>query len=202
MPTRLSELEQDALSELINIGVSRAAVSLSMMTGEEVLLTVPAISTVPPDQAAEMLGGAAAGPLLAVTETFAGAMNGQAFLIFPESNGLELARAVTREEMTADQLADMAPEAVCETGNVILQTCLSTMANMLQRTFDIGAPRILRLQPREIFPVATGGLVLFVYINFRLRGRRIRGYIVFLMDIPSMDALRGMLAELIEREAP
>ena len=39
----LTELELDALTELVNLGVSRAANSLRELVGEEVLLTVPAV---------------------------------------------------------------------------------------------------------------------------------------------------------------
>src|SRR5262249_54536476 len=39
----LNELELDALGELVNIGVSRAASSLGTMVGEQVLLSVPSV---------------------------------------------------------------------------------------------------------------------------------------------------------------
>ena len=39
----LEELERDALTELVNIGVSRAAVSLRTMVGEQVFLSVPSL---------------------------------------------------------------------------------------------------------------------------------------------------------------
>ena len=41
-PTVLTELELDALTELVNIGVSRAAASLREMVGrQQVILSVP-----------------------------------------------------------------------------------------------------------------------------------------------------------------
>jgi CheY-specific phosphatase CheX len=43
---RLEELEQDALTELVNIGVSRAASNLRKMVGEQVLLSVPSVEVV------------------------------------------------------------------------------------------------------------------------------------------------------------
>ena len=39
----LNELELDALTELVNIGVSRAADSLREMVGEEIILSVPKV---------------------------------------------------------------------------------------------------------------------------------------------------------------
>ena len=40
-PTRLNELELDALTELVNLGVSKAALNLREMIGAQVLLSVP-----------------------------------------------------------------------------------------------------------------------------------------------------------------
>jgi len=42
----LNEIELDALTELVNIGVSRAATSLRDMIGEQVHLSVPNVSLV------------------------------------------------------------------------------------------------------------------------------------------------------------
>ena len=41
--TELSEIERDAIAEIANMGVSRAAASLRQMVGEQVLLSVPAV---------------------------------------------------------------------------------------------------------------------------------------------------------------
>ena len=196
----LDELELDALTELVNLGVSRAALGLRTMAGEEVILTVPAVSTVTPQQAAEMIGGARIGQLVAVEQYFDGEVSGRALLIFPEANSLELVRAVVPEDIPADQLPDIAPEALCETGNVLLQACLGTMANMLQRTLGLSTPQLIRGRANDLFPQRETGTVLFIYINFSLRGRRVRGYVALLMDLPSMAALRNLVAEFVRRQ--
>jgi chemotaxis protein CheC len=199
-PGHLNELEADALTELVNLGVSRAALSLRTMVGEEVVLTVPAISTVTPDQAAEMIGGPRIGELVAVEQVFDGDFAGRALLIFPQANSLDLVRAVSGIELAPAELADMAPEALCETGNILLQACLSTIANLLHRTLGISVPHLVRGRAQDLFPRAAKGVVVFIYINFALRGRRIRGYIALLLDLPTMQILQGLLAEFIARE--
>ena len=198
--THLDELELDALTELVNLGVGRAALSLRELVGEEVLLTVPAISTVSPEQAAEMIGGPRVGELVAVEQVFEGDVKGRALLIFPEANSLELVRAVTHDTVPADQIPELAPEALCETGNVVLQACLGTIANNLRRTLAMTVPQLVRGRARDLFPKAGVSTVLFVYINFSLGGRRIRGYIALLLDLPSMRALKELVGEFIVRE--
>lgn len=198
--TTLTALELDALTELVNLGVGRAAVGLREMVGEEVLLSVPALSTVSPEQAAEMIGGVRAGELVAVEQYFAGDVSGRALLIFPEAASLELVKAVTRDSAPADQIPDLAPEALCETGNIVLQACLGTIANNLNRTLAMNVPQLVRGRPSDLFAKAATTTVLFVYINFAVGGRRIRGYIALLMDLPSLQVLKALVSDFIDRE--
>ncbi|MCR5874537.1 chemotaxis protein CheC [Phenylobacterium sp. J426] len=197
---RLTDLELDALTELINIGVGRAAASLAIMCGDAVTLSVPAVSTVTPEQASEMVGGARIGKMVAVEQDYSGDVYGRALLIFPESNSLELVRAVSGDAVPTADIPAMAPEALLETGNVVLQSCLGTIANMLHRNLGIGTPKLVEGRARELFPRVSKDAVLFVYINFSLRGRRIRGYIALLMDLAAMAALKRLVAEFVERE--
>jgi chemotaxis protein CheC len=42
------------------------------------------------------------------------------------------------------------------------------------------------------------GLVLFLYINFSVLGRDIRGYIAMLLDLPSLAALKLLVQQFID----
>ena len=55
----LNELQLDALGEIFNIGVGRAASSLSLIVSDEVLLSAPRVQIVHREQAAEILGRSA-----------------------------------------------------------------------------------------------------------------------------------------------
>ena len=199
----LTELEQDALTEVVNIGVSRAAASLRKMVGHQVLLSVPAVEIVSREKAATLLGERESNGLVAVRQSFFGAFSGRAMLIFPEENSLALARAVTGDELDEDELKEMEQEALAETGNVILNSCLATMANMLRRPLTMSIPTVCRGTGTTLFAeqetVEADGLVLFLYINFSVRQRDLRGYIAMMMDMPSLRALKGLLAEFIQQ---
>ena len=203
-PTVLNELELDALTELVNLGVSRAATSLRDMVGQQVLLSVPTVRLVTRGEAIELLGQSESSRLVAVHQVFEGDITGRALLIFPETNSLELVRAVTGGELPLEDIIELEQEALAETGNVILNGCLATIANMLQRSLKMSLPEILRGEGPEFFnlapPPEAGDVVLFLYINFAVHERDIRGYIAMLMDMPSLAALQLLLREFIERE--
>ena len=199
----LSAFELDALGELVNYGVSRAATALREMVHEQVHLSVPNVRVVTRARAIEILHEREENRLVAVHQTFDGAMTGRALLIFPDSNSLELVRAMTGGDLPLEDIIELEQEALAETGNVILNNCLATIANMLKCTFRMSLPEILRGEGPEFFnlppPPEAGDMVMFLYINFLARERKIRGYIAMLMDIPSVIALQQLLNEFIER---
>lgn len=199
----LDELEVDALTELVNIGVSRAAASLRQMVGRQVFLSVPSVEVISRSAAAVVLGERETGPLVAVRQDFSGAFAGHALLIFPEENSLALVRAVAGDEVSDAELAELEEEALAETGNVVLNNCLGTMANMLQRPLQMSLPGIVREDGARLFDLSPAseseGVALFLYINFAISERDIRGYIAVLMDLPSLDALKALVAEFIAR---
>ena len=199
----LDELELDALTELVNLGVSRAANSLREMVGEQVLLSVPQVGLVTRAEAIGILGKREDSRLVAVHQVFEGEITGRAMLIFPETKSLELVRAVTGGELPLEDIIELEQEALAETGNIILNGCLATIANQLQRSLKMSLPEILRGGGSDLFnlspPPEAGDVVMFLYIGFAVRERDINGYVALLLDMPSLDALRALLQEFIAR---
>jgi chemotaxis protein CheC len=200
---QLDELERDALAELANIGVSRAATNLREMVGRQVLLSVPAVGVVTREGAAQVIANQTKGGLVAVQQAFAGDFSGRVLLIFPETNSLELVRAVTGGDLPLEDIIDLEQEALAETGNIILNGCLATIANILQRTLKVSLPEIVRGNGPDLFGASgmsqAEDVVLFLYIDFSVNERDIHGYIAMLMDLSSLTSLRKLLRDFIER---
>ena len=199
----LDELELDALTELVNIGVSRAAVSLRTLVGQEILLSVPSVQVVTRADAARIIAERGEDRLVAVHQAFDGDISGRALLIFPETKSLELVRAVTGGELPLEDIIELEQEALAETGNIILNGCLATIANQLQRSLKMSLPEIVRGSGSDLFSLAGSSqaddMALFLYIDFAVKERDIRGYIAMLMGLPALSALKTLVGELINR---
>jgi chemotaxis protein CheC len=199
----LSELELDAITELVNLGVSRAATNLALMVHEEVVLTVPKVALLSRQEAIRTLSERESKHLVAVHQVFEGDIAGRALLIFPEERSLELVRCVVGSELSLEEIIELEQEALAETGNVILNSCLATIANSLESSLKISLPEVLRGESSRFFsldpPPIAGTTILFIYINFAVRRRDIEGYIAMMMDMPSLTALQELVRALIRR---
>ena len=197
----LSDAERDAFAEIANIGVSCAAKSLRQMVGEQVLLSIPAVNMVSRLVASRLVDRGYGPKLIAVQQSFEGPFSGRALLIFPEAQSLELVRSIVGTEHSLDDIIDLEQEALAETGNIILNACLATIANILRRTMRMSLPSVLRGDGTTLFDIGASDpktdLVLFLYIDFTIKKRNIRGFIALLMDLPSITALKEIVREFI-----
>jgi chemotaxis protein CheC len=198
----LTDLERDALTELVNMGVGRAATHLSRMVNDQVLLSVPTVDIVSRQEASDFLSARERSGLVAVEQQFQGSFDGRAMLIFPEANSLELARAVLGGDLTLAEIVDLEQDALAEIGNIILNGCLVIVANALKDRLSISLPAVLRGDGANILKDKVGGggdeLVLFLYIDFTIRSRSIRGYIALLMGVSSLQSLKQLIHAFIE----
>lgn len=120
-------------------------------------------------------------------------------MIFPQAQSLELVRSIVGSEHSLEDVIALEEEALAETGNIILNACLATIANVLRRTMRMSLPSILRGDGDALFDVKVGSdnLVLFLYIDFTIKNRDIRGFIALLMDLPSISALKDIVRDFI-----
>jgi chemotaxis protein CheC len=195
----LTDLERDALREVSNIAMARAASSLRQMVEHEVLLSVPTVDIVSQETAAQIVGNPDNASVVAVRQDFSGAFSGRALLIFPEANSLELVRAVVGRHLPLEDIVDLEDEALAETGNIILNSWVATVSNLLRRTLKMSLPMVIRGESRRMFETVTGqeSLVLFLHIRFEISKKEIRGYVALMMDVPSIEELRSLIADFI-----
>jgi len=195
----LTDLERDALREVSNIAMARAATSLRQMVEHEVLLSVPTVDIVSQDAAAQIVGTPGNASVVAVRQDFSGVFSGRALLIFPEAKSLELVRAVVGRHLPLEDIVDLEDEALAETGNIILNSWVATVSNLLRRALKMSLPMVIRGDSRHMFESVADqeSLVLFLRIRFEISKKEIAGYVALMMDVPSIEQLRSLVADFI-----
>ena len=195
----LSDIERDALGEISNIAMARAATSLRQMVEHEVKLSVPSVEILSQEVVTQLIAKPDNPNLVAVRQDFNGAFSGRALLIFPEANSLELVRAVVGKQLPLEDIVDLEDEALAETGNIILNSWVATIGNLLKRSLKMSLPVVVRGDSRRVLESvrAQENLVLFLHIKFEISKKEIRGYVALMMDIPSIDELRSLIADFV-----
>lgn len=196
----LSELQRDALGEIFNIGVGRAASSLSQIVNDEVLLSAPTVQLVRGKEASRLLLGNELRQLSTVSQSFSGPFNAEATLIFPESNALEIVRLMVGPHMSVEELSEFEQEAMCEIGNIILNACMSSLADLFHITFDSTLPLHRFGSVESISIVSDEGerVLLILQVDMIISQQRIQGHILFLLSVGSMCNLFSCLDQYLK----
>lgn len=198
----LTEQQQDALSELINIAFSRTAASLSDLTGQRVLLDAPQVDLRPlAELGPTLMPQVSTEDVATIHQPFAGPLNGDAFLLLNHSDAVTLTNLLTDTPAQADRLDSSAREVLTEVGNILLNACLGVFGNLLQMHIAFAVPR-LHMQDLQALVdtivVAHDELryALIIYASFRLRESAVSGYLVIVLGMTSLDSLIQAIEKL------
>ena len=200
---RLTELEHDALVELFNIGVGQAASAMSEIVNETVTMSVPAISFLTRATAAKLLTSRSAGNgrLCGISQHYSGAFDTQAILMFPEEKSQEIVRLMVGEAMPLAELSAMEQEAMSEIGNILLNSCVGSLANLLGHELHGSLPAYHIGYSEEILAHAGSGenAVLMLHIEFVIERQQIAGDVAFIMDMTALHDLKQHVANFLDR---
>ena len=200
---RLSELEHDAITELLNIGMGNAAGSLSKMVNEEVKLSVPSLEVLSRQDAAGHINHQPQKRIAAVKQRFYGPFWGEALLLFPQEKSLELVRVLMKDEIPLEMLTELEQDALTEVGNIILNACLSSLANILTEELTSDLPLFITGTANEILEASASPqkdeIVVFLRMDFALQSKNIYGYVAFILEVPSVERFKANINKYLEK---
>jgi chemotaxis protein CheC len=189
----LTDLHLDALTEIFNVGAGRAASSLSEIVGDEVKLSVPAVEIIKSDEVSAKVLTLSSARFGAVSQSFSGPFDAEAVLLFTEEHALEIVRDMMGSQMSIEELAEFEQDAMCELGNIILNACLSSMADMLGIALNSSLPSYMIASLAEILDRISGGAdqpyILLLHIDLVIEKRYTKGHLIFLLSSTSLRNL-------------
>jgi chemotaxis protein CheC len=190
----LTATQQDALVELLNIGFGRAASALSQLTGHRVVLEVPEVSIHPIEALERVLSGVITDEIATVHQIFSGPVAGDAMLILDYTAAGMLKQLLTDEPPLPLRVDASSREVLTEVGNILLNACLGTFGNLLDVQVSFSVPHLNLDTLRgllESLLINREGLryALVVHAGFRLRDAEVRGYLVIILSVASLDRL-------------
>ncbi|MDZ4688112.1 MAG: chemotaxis protein CheC [Planctomycetaceae bacterium] len=188
----------DALTELVNIGVGRAAAALSELIGERIELSVPHVRLGVGD--AELSAGAAGSdaPATVVTQDFRGRISGRAGLAFPQPSALKLGGLLTGGHLECTELDAELSGILLEVGNIVLNGLLGSFSNVTGDDLEYSLPALFDDQPaqaRVMLATEAETEVLIADVEFGVRHSEISGTISIVF---SGGCVRTLLSEVLQ----
>ena len=201
-PLELSDLEYDALREMMNIGFGRAAATLSDIMDVNVILSVPVISMVGTLEIAEFVQDQAGEDIAysMVEQFFMGKFSGVSILLLPEAEGknlIGLFGAAPMEELRGEEAQTLARETIMEIGNILIGACVGMISELLDNHVTFRPPHYIsgafeRLEIDRHLNSADSVTLVFKTV-FRFSQDNIQGNLFLITSSESIRWMKGAI---------
>ena len=190
----LTERQRDAVSELINIAFSRTGAALSELTGQRVILSAPEVSIHPTATLPDALSKFMPGEVASIHQVFGGPVAGDALLLLNQEGAVQLTDLLTDGHAPTSRLDESAREVLTEVGNILLNACLGMFGNLLDVHVSFSVPRLHMETLGDLLGSISAAAgepryALVVYTAFQIRDSAVRGFLVMVLSVTSLDRL-------------
>ncbi|MBF0343894.1 MAG: chemotaxis protein CheC [Nitrospirae bacterium] len=188
----LNTFQVDALTELINIGVGRAAGVLNEMLMAHVSLQVPSIRLITRSNIKQELEGLFGKSASIVRMGFRGPFSGIASLIFPPDSAANLIGLLIGDlNMEADMDA-IKIGTLTEVGNIVLNGVMGSLANILMKHVEYSIPIYQDSNVHNFitpYDTTEQPIILLARTRFRIETQLIEGDIILVFEVGSFESL-------------
>lgn len=190
----------DALQELLNIGVGRAAGSLNQMLEKPIRLHIPFLQLGKMEELSQEVQKMKNTTLSSVQLPFKGTFSGTSCLLFPTQSAKTLVIALTGESEDPDTMDSLREATLTEIGNIVLNGVMGSLANVLNHQIIYSVPFYQEtsiqglLQP---IPSDSSEIILWAQTQFTIEKYDLTGDIILMLGIPDLGLLINAISEMM-----
>jgi chemotaxis protein CheC len=194
----------DALQEIVNIGIGRAAAMLNEMVDARIVLEVPTIQLLTANQLLhEMIARFNSQSISVVRLGFSGSLSGTAELMFPTDSASVLVSILTGEDLNSPDLDAVKIGTLSEIGNIVINGVIGSISNILEQRMEYKIPSYcedtienLLLSERNM---SDDVVFILAQARFAIEQLEIVGDIILIFEMKTFDnLLKAIDQQLIE----
>lgn len=195
----LSELQEDAIKEVINIGVGKGAESLNQLLNTHIHLEIPNLKIVSNENLSQALEYMGKESLSTVNLKFSGDLEGSSILIFPEKSAVNLVTTLMGDEFESSEMDALKSATLNEVGNILINNVMGSISNMLDKRLDYRVPVYGEKTIHQLIDEEEELSILLIETRFTLESLRIYGDLLMAFGVSSYkDLIRSVDAMLME----
>lgn len=186
----------DALKELINIGVGRAAAMLNQMVNIRVHLKVPFVRVLMLSNLVSELEELGSENLATVSLNFKEGFSGTAALIFPTVSASNLVAVLTGEKVGSLDLDSVRAGTLKEVGNIMINGIMGSIGNVLKFRINYSIPSYAENTIKQLISLNENNknkAVVLARTRFILYEHQVEGDIILFFDMASFDKLSNSI---------
>ena len=199
----LSPAEMDALVEIINIGVGRAASILNQMVRSAVELSVPSVKVMDREAALAELSAMARGRVASVSLMFSGSLRGGSSMLFPPKSAARLANVLTGSDPDDLELDSMKIGTLSEVGNILLNGIIGSISNIIGGGIRFKVPVFAEGPVQDIILKdvdESQRILVLAETRFALENLRIHCETLLILGMKSFAELLDAINQMMQKQ--
>ena len=190
-----TERHKEALTEVVNIGIGRAACILSSMSRAPVSLQVPDLQILCLTDVARIIADRWEEKLVSVSMSFCGAFEGSTDLVFPSDSAAALVKALIGDVGPDLDLDTLRLATLTEVGNVVINGVMGSIGNVLDEHLRYGIPDTREEDAEHLFDrhrctaEESDDYAILARTGFIVDELHLAGEIVIIFDVGSVGSL-------------
>lgn len=196
----VNEVTIDALRELVNIGMGRAAAAISEITARPIDVEIPVVEVLRSFEG-KHLPDINQHVAVRVAMPFNGAITGQGLLVLSQEGAGRLVHLLMGHERLGSGFDEDEQSALLEVGNITLNRVVGMLLNELDAEVEYQVPH-LHLRGVEdtvdlisdLHPCNAGGML--VRAGLRIASEDVCGYLMLLLPDEDLDRLLDAVTKL------
>jgi chemotaxis protein CheC len=190
----LNAEQLDALQEIVNIGIGRAASMLNEMIDARIVLEVPTLQLLSASELRqEMVERFNSQSISAVRLGFSGSLSGTAELMFPTDSASILVAVLTGEDLDSPDLDAVKIGTLSEIGNVVINGVMGSISNILEQPIKYKIPSYCEdtIENLLLLERTMTDEVVFILsqARFAIEQLEIIGDIILIFEMKTFDTL-------------
>jgi chemotaxis protein CheC len=196
----ISANQIDALKELVNIGVGRAAGVLNQMVSAHIKLQVPQVQIITLRDLTEETKNIGTDMLATVQIHFKGLFSGNAAMVMAPDSAAKLVSVLTNEEIGTADLDTVRAGTLAEVGNIVINGVMGAIVNILNQQLTFSLPDFTEDRIENLFRSKhndSNTTVMSARTRLLIEQLQIKSDIIIFFEMDSFD----MLLSAIENAA-
>lgn len=194
MVINLNTQQLDMITEIVNVGIGRSASVLNTMLDSHISLRVPEVMLFSPDDLKEYFKNEYIDEVHSlINMSFEGKLTGSAQIAFPAESAVNLVSVFTGLE-EGDSLDSAGAGALNEIGNVVLNSVMGSIGNILQLHLTYTVPTYHEGNLYKLLTdISEDMVVLYAKAGFIVQKLNVRGDIAIIFKVEAMEILKHTL---------
>lgn len=189
---------RDAFLELTNVGIGRAAATMSELAGRTIDISVPEIEMFTPECFQEFRG-AADSTVAYVVQDFDGELVGRAFILLSKTAAIHLAELLFGEDDIGGRFDETEQNSILELGNIMIGGIMGTLCNEFSSTINYDVPEIQLKGVDELIALLSpdSNVALTIRANLSIGNEDVNSNVLLVFDDKTNQNLVEKLDSLV-----